>query len=769
MTFYGWVSQQGGDFNDRNNWEDDTNQVGPPAGPPSAGDTVSIGSDSVFTVTADGNTVGFMSCGNQITITGALTADTFAGGIIGGGTFQFGTYQSSVMNSGTMQATTINNVFINGGQITAADLELVVVTAGTINAGDFFGTVSGGAITASTTEQSNLDGGTLQTGSIDGSLINGATVTEQSLGTGATVVKSGSLSGPVNLQGGGSLGVSGGTVSASSLTVGGAMTGSLSVTGGQMTVSGASSIANGTVLVKSGGALTLQNALTITSASAILDIEAGGTATLTGDTTVDTPLAGAEIQINGTGATLQENGQLILGTTQTGYMTIGGGGHVVVTGNILLGSGNTASSGIVALTGSSTLEAGNLTVGGATPTANNTDGQPNGTCGDWVTVGGTGSLQLNTGSYVAVDHTLTLADPSDEGMPQDLGGLSFLGGSIEVGGHSGGVIGGMRVDAGGLVIGHGQLSDLANSGTIEAQNGTLTVNGNVTGTGLAQIDNNATLALVGSFTGTVKFNGGYESTLVLYQANPNTQFKGAISGLAIGDTIELAGTLPTKVRPGGVPPSIVAHTQINGTILSVTFSDNTVWDYQLANALPGDCFTIRDLPDGNIGLTLEQSSPKITTGISGQPTGNPYLDSLIGGWGAWNASHGPITYWFGTPGDVTAATNIHGETNLLQCGQTVDNWADIANGAAEQDYVKALQDYSAVTGLTFQQATSAATANIVCWLDPALDPSQVAGHSEVPAQVTDGQLWQYFDDVPWVNDPNELAFGGRDSTRFFTS
>jgi hypothetical protein len=53
MTTYDWVGA-GGDFNNRNNWEGLTSQIGPPAGPPSNGHNVTIGpTDSVFTVIAE--------------------------------------------------------------------------------------------------------------------------------------------------------------------------------------------------------------------------------------------------------------------------------------------------------------------------------------------------------------------------------------------------------------------------------------------------------------------------------------------------------------------------------------------------------------------------------------------------------------------------------------------------------------------------------------------------------------------------------------------
>ena len=333
------------------------------------------------------------------------------------------------------------------------------------------------------------------------------------------------------------------------------------------------------------------------------------------------------------------------------------------------------------------------------------------------------------------------------------------GGFVEVGGQSGAAGGGaaLQIDAGGLVVGHGLIETgvPGTPGTIvdnggagagfEAQDGVLVIDGNVGGGGNATIDDNATLELRGAFNGTVSFNGGYETTLKL---DDPAQFTGMLAGLAVGDTIEFAAT--------AVPPDDLAHTEIVGGTLVVTMSDGTTLNFGLTGDYANDCFTIRTLPDGDAALTLEPASASVTTGVAGSGYGNPYIDSLIWGWGAWNPQNGPITYWFGTQADVQGVLPLHGETQALTCDSTVDNWT-----AQEQDdFLQALQDYASVCGLTFQQASSATTANIVWWLDPNALGDGLLGLSEVPAQVPDGQLWQYFNDTPWTEDPNQLSFGG---------
>src|SRR5262249_14331071 len=132
-------------------------------------------------------------------------------------------------------------------------------------------------------------------------------------------------------------------------------------------------------------------------------------------------------------------------------------------------------------------------------------------------------------------------------------GLQLLaGGGIEVGGQNGVADGQLLIDSGGTVIGHGTISigsgqgsnvlGLVDNGTIAAHEGTLFIHGDVTGTGGARIDSNATLELDGAFSGVVHFNGGYETSLRLddlAQASNPHRFTGSITGLAPGDTIKI--------------------------------------------------------------------------------------------------------------------------------------------------------------------------------------------------------------------------------------
>jgi serralysin len=371
--------------------------------------------------------------------------------------------------------------------------------------------------------------------------------------------------------------------------------------------------------------------------------------------------------------------------------------------------------------------------------------------GVWTYTGSTGDLVATNGGYVSIGQSLTLQGAKSPSLKIDSGA------SVEIGGDTGAVANELLIDSNGSLVGYGLVSAKAidNEGLIEVSQGTLELAGNVTGAGNIQIDNQSTLKLDGNFSGgTVTFNGGYQTTLKL---DDPVNFTGTIAGLADGDTLDLSASALSKAEGG----ADLSHTEISGQNLIVTFQNNKTITYKLSGNVSGHVFTLRDLPNGDIGLTYENASSSIISGsaggtpVPGAPTGNPYLDSLIWGWGKWNPAQ-PITYWFGAEADIPSAVAVHGDTGELSVGSRVDAWT----AAEEKALQNAMAEYSAVTGLTFQQATSASAANIVWWLDPSIAAKKLAGYSESPADVPDGQLWEYFDDTPWRKDPNWLSLGG---------
>src|SRR6185437_10636171 len=112
-----------------------------------------------------------------------------------------------------------------------------------------------------------------------------------------------------------------------------------------------------------------------------------------------------------------------------------------------------------------------------------------------------------------------------------------------------------------------------------AQDGTLTIDADVSGTGTVEINQDAALDIDGAFTGIVTFNGGYDTTLRLEQPD-QSQFKGTLSDLQIGDVISLKiDALPGK--------QMLSHAVIAGSSLDLTFQDGTTWSYALSGDYSG--------------------------------------------------------------------------------------------------------------------------------------------------------------------------------------
>src|SRR4029077_3135397 len=96
-----------------------------------------------------------------------------------------------------------------------------------------------------------------------------------------------------------------------------------------------------------------------------------------------------------------------------------------------------------------------------------------------------------------------------------------------------------------------------------------------------------------------------------------------------------------------------------------------------------------------------------------------------------------------------------GQTSTLNSNTTLHSWAS----EAETAFNRAFDEFAAVCGLTFQLATSAATANIVLWLMPNIgENARALGEFEVPSQRQDGQEWGFFNDGPRFQE--NLQTGG---------
>jgi serralysin len=263
------------------------------------------------------------------------------------------------------------------------------------------------------------------------------------------------------------------------------------------------------------------------------------------------------------------------------------------------------------------------------------------------------------------------------------------------------------------------------------------------------IDAGTTLVLDGAFDGVVTFTGG-ASTLHL---NDLINFSGTIAGLEADDTILLDG--PAFADQFG-EDNWIAHVEIAGSDLRIATTLGETRTLQLQDPAPGHSFVVRVLPDGgggiDLALTVKATSPQIVTGVPQSPTGNIYVDTLIWGWGAWDAEAGPITYWFGNPDDVDLAIEVHGTTEEIAASSDVDAWEAVAQAGG----VRAFEAFEAVSGLQFQLASDVQSANIVMWLNPALDG---LGAAEIPSERPDGHLWIYFNNDRVDSWPHQ-QFGG---------
>jgi hypothetical protein len=112
--------------------------------------------------------------------------------------------------------------------------------------------------------------------------------------------------------------------------------------------------------------------------------------------------------------------------------------------------------------------------------------------------------------------------------------------------------------SGGLVL-HG---DVANSGVLWANGSQITVEGNVTGSGSAQIDGDGTFVFDGLFAETLSINATASGTLVVSHA---TAFTGTISGFDGNDHLFLS-----DVSAGSANLNYTANADGSGGVLTIT-------------------------------------------------------------------------------------------------------------------------------------------------------------------------------------------------------
>jgi hypothetical protein len=163
---------------------------------------------------------------------------------------------------------------------------------------------------------------------------------------------------------------------------------------------------------------------------------------------------------------------------------------------------------------------------------------------------------------------------------------------------SGGVTGDcVKVLAGGVIAGHGTLAApdgvaIQDAGTIRASGGTLTVNGNVVGTGTIELGADSTAVSTAVLTGSslelaaIAFIGA-DSTLGLAHGSHVTA---AISGFAIGDAISNADVDAVSFN---APTGMLTLSEHNAQVESL----------HLVGGFAGDAFALHQTAAGAV-ITL---------------------------------------------------------------------------------------------------------------------------------------------------------------------
>ncbi len=197
----------------------------------------------------------------------------------------------------------------------------------------------------------------------------------------------------------------------------------------------------------------------------------------------------------------------------------------------------------------------------------------------------TGGVTLDGRSApVTIEAGTTLQDFFDELSPpftfEISGGLAMIGtidfaGTI-VGATPGGLGGPVAIPNAGLLVGTGDLEgSVTNTGTLLAQGGTMTVTGDVVGSGSIAIAPGSAFVVGGTSNETVDFRNAQNGRLVL---NTPTAFTGTLANMTFGDILDL-GT-----------DDIQSATVVGGNTLAVTLTDTSTIDFTLASLQAGTSF-----------------------------------------------------------------------------------------------------------------------------------------------------------------------------------
>ena len=376
----------------------------------------------------------------------------------------------------------------------------------------------------------------------------------------------------------------------------------LTALGGMSVEAGTLNDAGGTARI--GGALTLGTA----SEAGTVNLSAGATLSTAGGAFVD---FGA---LNDAGSTLRVGGALTLGTAETpGEVSITSGGVLSVAGAVTGATSAIAVNGA----GSRLIAGGTLTVTGGKSapyddlgTAHNSFGYIDARNGGFVQAGG---LVLGAAPPLTTDVSPNLSVDAAS--------------AIEIGTAGGAAAGAITVDAGRAVTVNSTASldgALVNNGTVAVNGGTLTLNGDLSGSGAVQIGKGATLDLNGNAAaaGTIAF-GGAGATLSIdarYGIDGATHaaalrgIDATLAGFQAGNRIALRVPVSTATYAAGSGGSPGTLTLRDGTV--------TVGTLRLAGGYAGKSFVAGDVTRDGATISLVNRPPA-------KPASDPLFDSTF--------------------------------------------------------------------------------------------------------------------------------------------
>jgi T5SS/PEP-CTERM-associated repeat protein len=274
-----------------------------------------------------------------------------------------------------------------------------------------------------------------------------------------------------------------------------------------------------------------------------------------------------------------------------------------------------------------------------------------------------GALTVADDANATIAGDLTLQDNAKIGDSGALtaaeGGISITsGGSIEVGGSAAAPADTLRIAEGASLTGHGRITgaptgtvpvsgsttaptyslNIDNEGTIEASNGTLILDGNVSGDGQFLVGANSTLEFGGTVADgvTAMFLPGGGQTIII---DDPADFKGVISSenLESGDAIDLPNVPyidpgSADLNPDGASYQFETGEGQQNYVLQVVENDQT-YDIPINQDVPFEgSFTLTDDGDGGTLVTysaVSQTGYSVTAVADSLPLNNAGVVKLF--------------------------------------------------------------------------------------------------------------------------------------------